>query len=72
MSKEELNKVIKSDKLDSNYLLTGENCYFRLKPSDEIIKNNNLANYSKIQNTLANKVEKQVSEELEIQMNDDK
>ena len=72
MSKEELNKVIKSDKLDSNYLLTGENCYFRLKSSDEIIKNNNLANYSKIQNTLANKVEKQVSEELEIQMNDDK
>ena len=72
MSKEELNKVIKSDKFDSNYLLTGENCYFRLKPSDEIIKNNNLANYSKIQNNLANKVEKQVSEELEIQMNDDK
>ena len=72
VSKEELNKVIKSDKLDSNYLLTGEDCYFRLKPSDEIIKNNNLANYSKIQNTLANKVEKLVSEELEIQMNDDK
>lgn len=72
VSKEELNKVIKSDKLDSNYLLTGEDCYFRLKPSNEIIKNNNLANYSKIQNTLATKVEKLVSEELEIQMNDDK
>ena len=61
-SKDEFSKIFITDKLESDYLLTGPDCYMRLKPSDEKIKANNLNSYVKEQNKLSESVEKNIED----------
>jgi len=61
-TKNELSKIFKTDDLESDYLLTGPDCYMRLKPSDEKIKENSLSSYVKEQDKLSKTVEKNIEE----------
>ena len=61
-TKNELSKIFKTDELQSDYMLTGPDCYMRLKPTDVKIKKYNLNNYVKTQDSLSKTVEKSIEE----------
>lgn len=69
-TKNELSKIFRTEELESDYMLTGPDCYMRLKPTEAKVKEYNLSNYIKEQDKLSKTVEKSIEENFFTLIND--